>query len=184
MASRKWIIYMVNALSPYFCDTTYNSDFLLVVGCGCLLIFRCSYNGIAVRWWQHSAKLFYSLSSHVSALLLIVMSLFANFISFFANLRRKKDTHTQWKKTLYITNLMVSMHRRTCYRFNKMPSLSSDVLWPIVIRASTYFRFYLFCECKCVSVYLYRSRRLKRKKWKERKTPPYWVSANNTKNNK
>lgn len=126
-------------LSPFFANSsTKVVKFLLTFK-------RC---GNDATMWQRSAKLFYFLSSHVSALLHIVMSLFANFLFFFANEWRKKEMYI-YKKRLFVTNLVVSMHRRTCYRFNKMPSLSSGVLWPIVICAADVLSI-LFVLCECI----------------------------------
>lgn len=97
----KWSSYLILMLawSPQFIDTaralaiilspfcTNCSDFLLFFVVHFLLAFW--WRGGDASMWQHSAKLFYFLSSHVFALLHIVMSLFANFSSFFFCKERK-----------------------------------------------------------------------------------------------
>lgn len=154
-----WPLYSLAAMRQQFSISAF---FLLY-----LLTFRLCGCGGDTTIWQHSAKLFFFLSSDVSALLHFVMSLFANFFLSFFRKRMKKEKYF-YKKDFSLHESLKSMHRRTCYRFNKMPSLTffrlimaHCDLW--LVRRRT-FDFICF-----VRVYQRLKRRENIMKWKKKK---------------
>lgn len=163
---------LLSRVSPHFTDTTKNSELLL------LLSFD-----ISSQWRRYDAVAVFG-----EIILFPFNACFRaaahrnEFICQFYFSQMKEERKIYIKERLFTTNLMVSMHRRTRCRFNMMPSLSSDVLWPIVICTSTSrILSILFILYVCVAEI--KETQTDRNEKKE-KLRPYWVSANNTKNNK